>query len=397
MARLYLPAACALGIALAASLAHGADPGYTVLDLGVLGGSSSAARGINNSGQVVGDAVIGGSRHAFVWSAGTMTDLSGAIGGTSSQAFGINNAGLIVGQAELAVGQRAFAYSTTTSSVNNALLSEGNASEARAVSNSGLVAGRSNTTILIGTNPFLAYRAFHWAPGATPTALDPLVDDKASSDTALGINNAGVIVGSSTDPGNLSHGMAWLSADGLVPLLPASGYTASAAVGITDSGLIAGTVSDSATNAMRAATWQLASSTLPGDSLAAALLGASRSGAIDRVNGINAAGAVVGLGALGSDNRAVLWKDGVAIDLTASVANLALTPDDVGFSLLASANAINDNGWIVGQGLFQSGAGAASFHAFLLIPTAVPEPQTWALLLAGLAGIGWLRRASLRS
>jgi probable HAF family extracellular repeat protein len=389
MFRLYPRLACAIALTLASSVGHAADaPAYTVLDLGVLGGTSSAARGINNFGQVVGDITVArATPHAFIWSAGTMTDLAGTIGGTSNQAFDINDSGVIVGQAQLAVGQRAFAYNTNTSQLNNALLSEGDTSLAQAVNNNGLVAGRSNTTIVIGTNPFLTYRGFRWTPGADPTALEPLVNDKASADAALGINQAGVIVGYSTDPTNLSHGIAWLSANGLVQLLPGSGHTASAAAGINDSGFIAGTVDN-----MRAATWQLNSSTLAGDALTAVVLDPSRTDALDRVFGINNVGDVVGLGALGNDpltiNRAVLWKGKKAIDLTGSVVNLA----DAGFSQLSVAYAINDQGWIVGQGL----AADNSFHAFLLTPVPVPEPQTWALLLAGLAGIGWLRRASAR-
>ncbi len=78
------------------------DAGGAVLsrtDLGVLGSTNSYAHGVNNAGMVVG---VSDGR-AFVWQAGTMTDLNAAIASTSgwmiSNAAAINDAGVIVGEA----------------------------------------------------------------------------------------------------------------------------------------------------------------------------------------------------------------------------------------------------------------------------------------------------------
>ncbi len=84
---------------------------YSILDLGTLGGNYSEARGINNSGQVVGLAnTADGNGHAFLYSGGVMTDL-GALGGGSSYANGINDSGQVVGCADTATSSHAFLYS----------------------------------------------------------------------------------------------------------------------------------------------------------------------------------------------------------------------------------------------------------------------------------------------
>ena len=85
---------------------------YSVNDLGTLGGATSLARSINNSGTVVGYSdTSGGAVHAFSYSGGVMTDL-GTLGGPNSYAFGINSSGTIAGYADYnATDHHAFSYS----------------------------------------------------------------------------------------------------------------------------------------------------------------------------------------------------------------------------------------------------------------------------------------------
>ena len=77
---------------------------YTVADLGTLGGSASAAGGINNKGQVVGWANLPDdpyTYHAFLWNgSGPLQDL-GTLGGAESRAYGINDGGEIVGWSDM--------------------------------------------------------------------------------------------------------------------------------------------------------------------------------------------------------------------------------------------------------------------------------------------------------
>jgi probable HAF family extracellular repeat protein len=93
-----------------------------VTTLGTLGGSSSQATDVNDSGEVVGFASLkNGYQHAFSVISGTMLDL-GTLGG-SSYAYGINDSGEIVGYSYLADGdQHAFLYDDGTMLDLNSLL-----------------------------------------------------------------------------------------------------------------------------------------------------------------------------------------------------------------------------------------------------------------------------------
>jgi probable HAF family extracellular repeat protein len=71
----------------------------TLTDLGTLGGSSSFAYGVNDSGDVVGEGFLpnDSTSHAFLWHRGVMVDLGTLAGDTRSAAFDINNRGQVVG------------------------------------------------------------------------------------------------------------------------------------------------------------------------------------------------------------------------------------------------------------------------------------------------------------
>src|SRR5260370_681734 len=91
-----------------ALLVAGAGPaaaqGYTVTDLGTMGGISIYASAINNRGQVVGWASFstdGSTTRAFLWQDGVMQDL-GSLGGSQAYAQGIDDTGRIVGSSSLA-------------------------------------------------------------------------------------------------------------------------------------------------------------------------------------------------------------------------------------------------------------------------------------------------------
>lgn len=95
----------------AASASGNPAPRVEVTDLGTLGGPSSWAAAINDSGQVVGHADVDEvHRHAFLWTReGGMRDLE-TLGGDDSMAWGINERGWVIG------------LSTTTSGTSTAFL-----------------------------------------------------------------------------------------------------------------------------------------------------------------------------------------------------------------------------------------------------------------------------------
>ena len=98
-------------------------PDGSVILLGTLGGNSSQATDVNNSGEVVGfSTVASGYQHAFSMLDAMMIDL-GTLGGGSSYAYGINDSGEIVGYSYLANGgQSAFLYVDGTMLDLNSLL-----------------------------------------------------------------------------------------------------------------------------------------------------------------------------------------------------------------------------------------------------------------------------------
>ncbi len=163
-----------------------------MVSLGTLGGDTAYANGVNDLGQVVGEAYDNRSRlRAFLYSGGQMHDL-GTLGGSESGAYGINNAGQIVGYSENGDGdERAFLY-TGTPGVDGSMqdlgtLPGGWESWAYAINDAGQIVGEAETED--------GYSAFLYADGQMHDLGN--LGDPNSYSLANDINAHGHIVGSS--------------------------------------------------------------------------------------------------------------------------------------------------------------------------------------------------------
>ena len=293
-------------------------------DLGTLGGNNSCAYGINNAGQVVGQADTATTSHAFLYSVGNMSDLGDMCGGTgTSVAYGINNSGVVVGQATARVVKSGIEYRPGHAFVYGAggmqdlgtlpwddsiQIPPTPSSEARAISDSGQIVGVSDTAVVHNGTIYATNHAFSCRGGQMDDLYtlppDFTVVGPATS-VARAVNVGGDIAG-------------WSTADvggDFRPFL----YTQSGMQGLGS-------------------------------------LGGMNTGAY----GINTGGQIVGLaGSTGVDigDRAFLYSNASLVDLNSLIAPMS------GWTLTI-ATAINDSGQIVGAGFIPGN----SIHAYLLTP-----------------------------
>ena len=341
-----------------------------------VGGNGSTAAAINNAGVVVGSSTVSvsGPSHATRWdSSGTATDLD-PLGRFDSQAVAINEAGVAVGSAIFS-GNLSHAAVWDASGTATDLgtlppfgpLSPLNRSFAYGINDAGVVAGTSTST---GYDT--GHRPLTWN-GTTATDLGG-----ANQSEATAINDAGAVAGWSSVAAT-THATLWNGAGTPIDL-GASGGLGSQAFGINDAGVVVGYVNGAGHD--HATAWS--SSGTPTD---LGTLGGTHSFA----EAINDAGIVVGnsytTGDL--DRHATLWNGTSIIDL-----NSFLTASEASAGwVLKRAAGINDQGEIVGSAYNTI---SDIYRGFELSVPAVPEPETYALMLAGLSVVGFVHRRRKR-
>jgi probable HAF family extracellular repeat protein len=166
--------------------------------------TASIALDINNAGEVVGGAADSlGRSHALLWTHAVPKDL-GTLGGQNSRAVGINDAGQVVGASQDAAARnRAFLWDPTRGMTDLGTPAGYGDVTANKISPSGLVAGQASDPVTGAAIGFLWTPAQPNAVTGTMTTLAPasgvlLPYAIPDSSTASDVNDAGVVIGSST-------------------------------------------------------------------------------------------------------------------------------------------------------------------------------------------------------
>jgi probable HAF family extracellular repeat protein len=203
----------------------------------------AAASAINEAGQVV---VNGSSLGAFVWQEGVRTAL-GHLGGGSTWAGDINDSGAVVGSSytsemtPLGLMQHPFIWQNG-GMTDLGLLEGSEDGGAAAINSAGVIVGSSGRTDPETYESF--YRAFIYSNGAM-TALPVPSSEAYAGD----INDEGVVVGSMRAAGGFSNFHGWIYVDGVVTnlnaLIPSgTGLHIAYANAINNAGQIAATAFD---------------------------------------------------------------------------------------------------------------------------------------------------------
>jgi probable HAF family extracellular repeat protein len=178
----------------------------TMYDLGTLEeGGFSRAYSVNEAGQVVGAASVGGNLHAFLWTpnvpngtVGTMVDLDP--GGTYSEAYALNDRGDVVGQHAVAGGGvGAFIWNAATGMTDIGTFSGGGNSAADGVDRLGRVVG-------LAINSSGQWRPFVWT---SKSGMQDLGTLGGANGEAFAANPKGQAVGFSQTAAGDVHATLW--------------------------------------------------------------------------------------------------------------------------------------------------------------------------------------------
>ena len=346
-------------------------PRYTVQDLGTLGGTSSLAGGLSNSGWVEGRSTLPGDTvtHPVLWRKGVMTDL-GTLGGPNADAgYRPNDIGNVGGASEDGspdpFAENFCGYGTNLICLPIVWWNDikkmtplptlgGNNGWAASINEQNEVAGVAENTsqepTCAGTRQVFQFKPVIWARGRIHE-LPTFPGDPVGM--AWGINYWGQATGYSGNCTTVFHALLWQDGK-VIDLGNLGGTMNNAGVDINNLGQVVG------------------NSDLPGDTTGHAFLWQRRTGMMDLGtlpgdvgsdgDGINDLGQVVGgsWDAEGND-RAYLWQNGVMTDLN------TLIPPDSPLYLIEATGTINDLGQIAGIALQIS---TGEVHAFLATPTA---------------------------
>jgi probable HAF family extracellular repeat protein len=317
---------------------------FSLTDLGSLPGNlGSAAYAINNNGQIVGEANVGSTQHAFLYSNGVMSDLGILRGFQQSVGTAINASGQVAGYDWTSnyLDDEAFLFNGSSTLplgwIGTCVFNQGCYSYAYSMDSVGHVVGC--TAVGYPRHP----QAFLW----DGTSMQGLLSAAGTDTCALGTNGSQIVGYSDPSGWNLPHAIVWSSK--FPTDLPALSQTVgSSANAINVNQLIVGysTASDGWWHAVSWSNGRITDlGTLGGYAQALA---------------VSSDGWIVGdsQDSQGNDN-------GFLVANRCGMQNLTAMLDSSGTGwTLATARGINDKHWIVGWGFAPDGFG----HAYLLKP-----------------------------
>jgi probable HAF family extracellular repeat protein len=355
-------------------------PGYTVTDIGTLGGTFGEANAVNNKGWVVGDATLPGNRvrHAFLWRKGLMKDL-GTLGGPNSIAlFPLNERGEITGFSDTStpdlLGEDFCGFGTNLICLpflwQHGMMTPlptlgGNNGQALEVNNRGQVVGVAENTTLdatcVRTTQTPQFKPVIWQKGEV-RALPTFPSDPDG--VANAINDKGDAVGQTGDCTSAFHAVLWHN--GTPTDLGSLGGLQLNPLDINNRGQVVGVAFSPDGTTIVGFLWENGVATdlgtIPPDVFSVAI-------------GINDKGQIVGDSCDEFfDCRAFLWQNGTMTELNSLI-------HDPNAPFLENANSINSRGQIAGKTTVQ---GTPIADAFLASPnhtqttdeTAAPRETT---------------------
>jgi probable HAF family extracellular repeat protein len=199
------------------------------------GGEYSSASGINDEGEVAGQANTAQSIVPFVWTPkGILRQMPLLPGDNCGQAFGINKHGHVVGYSSGHNGTKAVLWTRNKGVRNLGVLPGGNKSSACDINDWDEIAGTSASAV--------GDRAVLWTKTGDVRDLGTLPGDTSSEASA--INNNGDVVGYSKGPRGM-RAFLWTQATGMQDLGVLPGGNSSRALGINDMGAVVGSSTSS--------------------------------------------------------------------------------------------------------------------------------------------------------
>jgi probable HAF family extracellular repeat protein len=298
--------------------------------------------------------------------------------------FGVNEDGVVVGEAAISASPNAlYAFKEDPAVPNGSSPPFADGPGKRLVDPTSAALGINASGQIVGQNNLS--QAYRYTPGA-PASFVTL----SAPSTATAINDAGNFVGVREISG---QERAFLYDGTVHDLLPAV-QAASEASAINNDGDVAGSIAmpRGGGGNVKSEAFLLRSGAGAHEDL-----GVAEGYDESLARGININEWVVGEATgTGQDRTAWLWVDGQLFDLSTQLEWDWWEEGDTtpGFERLLTANAVNDDGLIVGQGQYRVVKGSTwvtENRAFVLgvtgVPQAISEPGTLVLLLTGLAAI----------